>query len=124
MLDFLRKAAILSLITFIFIILLHLRRTLNEQICLASPQPVTWQLLLFRLLPLRTLSRVNGCLAGLKFPYIMRIILLSLFVKFFGVKLHEAEDESVLTYETFQSLFKRTLKSRLRPINMHSSLVS
>ncbi|XP_019850075.1 PREDICTED: phosphatidylserine decarboxylase proenzyme, mitochondrial-like isoform X2 [Amphimedon queenslandica] len=120
----LRKALILAIITSIFIIFLHLQRTLNEQICLASPQKVTWQLLLFRLLPLRTLSRVNGYTARLNFPYFLRILLWSLFVWLFDVKLHEAENESLSSYKNFRSLFKRRLKPGLRPINMSSGLVS
>ena len=124
LLESLKKAIILSLLAILFISVLHIRTTVKQQICLASPQSVTWSLILFRHLPLKAMSRIFGHLHRLQFPYLIRFPLLVLFVWVFKIKLHEAEDDHLENYTSIRNIFTRKLRSGVRPVDIKHQLVS
>lgn len=113
----LEKALFLSIIAGLFLIILHIRRTFTEQICLASPQAVTWQLLLFRFLPLRSLSKFVGRASDLYLPLPLRYIVFSIFIWLFKVKMHEAKETKMRCYTSLRNLFKRQINPNIRPID-------
>lgn len=117
------RALLLTVASTIIILALHIRRTFREQICLASPHPITWQLLLFRHLPSRGFSRFMGWLTGIEPPLLLRCVFLPVFVWFFDVKLNEAEEDKIWNYTSLGNLFKRRLKPQCRPINKIHDLV-
>jgi phosphatidylserine decarboxylase len=74
-----------------------------------------------RYLPLKTLSRATGVLSRLSIPRPLRGILYGSFSKFYGLKVHEAEND-ITEYDSFSSFFTRNLKPGIRPIG--SGMVS
>jgi phosphatidylserine decarboxylase len=72
-----------------------------------------WQFV--RLLPKKRLSRLIGFLASCKLPIFLRKKVISITVKLLKINLSEAE-KSLDEFTSVQSLFTRTLKPELRPV--------
>lgn len=107
------------LLVVLFLGAVHIRTTLKEQICLASPHPMTWQLILLRHLPLKAISRFNGFVSQIEFPYWIRILLLRTMVTLYHMNMQEAIEEDIQTYSSLMELFTRRLKDGVRPIHKH-----
>lgn len=72
-------------------------------------------ILLQHLLPQHLLSRLVGCVARSRTPWI-RLTFIRRFVKQYGVDLSEAQVENIEEFENFNAFFTRALKEGARPI--------
>ena len=81
------------------------------------------QLLLFRLLPARFLSRLWGFTMSIEVPEAVRTLVYSSFVWKYSCNMTEAEVESLRHYTSLGTLFTRKLKKIARTIS-ESKLVS
>ncbi|XP_043942561.1 phosphatidylserine decarboxylase proenzyme, mitochondrial-like isoform X2 [Protopterus annectens] len=70
--------------------------------------------------PTRLLSRLWGLLNQLYLPLWLRKPLFTIFVWAFSVNMQEAEVEDLKQYNNLSELFRRPLKSSVRPISCHS----
>ncbi len=96
---------------------------MKKQICLASHQKVTWQTVLFRQLPLKTVTKVIGKIAACQFPYPLNEVAVRSFAWLMGVNIKEARNDNLSSYKSVLQLFTRTLKPGLRPVNADYEMV-
>jgi hypothetical protein len=75
------------------------------------------QILLYKLLPLRSLSRLWGWINDITLPVPLRNPLLGLYARTFGCNMEEAEEEDLKAYPNLGSLFRRALKPGARLID-------
>ncbi len=97
---------------------------MKTQICLTSPQGVTWQMVLFRQLPLKTITKVVGRLFSCQFPYPLNVAMVTCFAFITKINIDEAEDDNLSNYDTILKLFTRKLKEGIRPVNDMHTMVS
>ncbi|OTF71851.1 phosphatidylserine decarboxylase proenzyme-like protein, partial [Euroglyphus maynei] len=71
---------------------------------------------MYRMLPLRTLSRVWGWVNSLELPQPVRIPILQSYAAAFGCDINEAFIEDLAQYKNLNEFFRRELKPGLRPI--------
>ena len=75
-------------------------------------------------LPTRSLSRAWGWVASLRVPEVIRRPVYGAFVWATGANMEEALKADIKEYESLVDLFKRKIKSELRPISTDAALVS
>ena len=100
---------------------LHLRRKWREAHS-GEPDPAvvrddTVSVALYKLLPLRTFSRLWGRANDLELPSFLRSPLLGVYVRVFGCQMDEAVETSLSAYRNLGELFRRPLKPGARPVN-------
>ena len=111
---------------FLVIILLvshNICNIMKKQICLGSPQDVTWQLVIFRQLPLKTITKTVGKLVRYQFPYPLNKIVLKLFVWCMNINMKEANDDELSNYKTILQVFTRRLRDGVRPVDTKHDIV-
>lgn len=79
---------------------------------------------LYRKMPLKSMSRVWGKMTCWDLPEGLREPLLGLYIKMFGVQLHEALDENLKSYKNLNEFFRRELKPHVRIVDILSPLTS
>eukprot|EP00127_Corallochytrium_limacisporum_P002482 Clim_evm39s128 gene=Clim_evmTU39s128 len=80
-------------------------------------EPVSRVTILYRMLPLRIVSRLWGMLNEIELPGWLRGPILGTYAKVFSVNLAEAKHETVQEFRHLQDMFTRELKPGMRPIN-------
>lgn len=83
-----------------------------------------FQVLYYRVIPFRALSRAWGWLTNLHLPVWAREPILGLYARTFNCNLEEALDGNLQNYPCLAEFFRRKLKSGVRPIDPASSVVS
>jgi len=68
-----------------------------------------------KMLPQHLLSRAIGKFAASESPFISRLFI-SQFARAYGVSLHEAEEQSLQSYGSFNAFFTRSLQPGVRPM--------
>lgn len=79
---------------------------------------------MYKMLPLRTISRVWGYLNSIELPVAARKPILKAYIETFGCKLEEAYIEDLTQYRNLNEFFRRSLKPGLRPIDQTNGVVS
>jgi phosphatidylserine decarboxylase len=79
---------------------------------------------MYKMLPLRTLSRMWGWINSIELPVIMRSPILRSYVRAFGCNLNEAVIEDLKHYKNLGEFFRRPLKPGIRPIDSSNGVVS
>lgn len=83
-----------------------------------------WQVEVFRMIPMRWLSRTWGSMCNLYIPEVLRGPLFNSYSSWFKCNLEEAVVSNVTLYQTFNEFFVRKLKPGARCIDPHATLVS
>ena len=71
---------------------------------------------MYRVLPLRTMSRLWGWINDIELPISMRTFILKSYTNAFGCNLDEADMDDLREYKNLGEFFRRSLKPGLRPI--------
>jgi phosphatidylserine decarboxylase len=79
---------------------------------------------MYRLLPLRTISRVWGFVNSIELPIVLRKPILNTYIETFGCNLSEASIEDLTQYKNLSEFFRRSLKPGVRPIDPTNGIVS
>ncbi len=79
---------------------------------------------MYKMLPLRTLSRMWGWINSIELPVIMRSPILRSYVRAFGCNLNEAVIDDLKQYKNLGEFFRRPLKPGIRPIDSSNGVVS
>nr|XP_027202307.1 phosphatidylserine decarboxylase proenzyme, mitochondrial-like isoform X2 [Dermatophagoides pteronyssinus] len=79
-------------------------------------KPLPFEVSMYRMLPLRTLSRMWGWINSLELPQPVRIPILKSYAAAFGCDINEAFIEDLAQYKNLNEFFRRELKPGLRPI--------
>ena len=79
---------------------------------------------MYKMLPLRTVSRIWGWINSIELPVIMRSPILRSYVRAFGCNLDEADIDDLRQYRNLNEFFRRSLKPGLRPIDTSNGIVS
>lgn len=79
---------------------------------------------LYRKMPLKSMSRVWGKMTCWELPESLRVPLLGLYCRMFGVQMHEAEEEDLKKYKCLNELFRRKLKPDARIVDPHAPVTS
>lgn len=82
------------------------------------------QISMYKMLPLRTLSRMWGWINSIELPVIMRSPVLRSYVLAFGCNLDEAHIDDLKQYKNLGEFFRRSLKPGIRPIDSSNGVVS
>ena len=115
---------LLCIIAMILIFGHNINNNMKTQICLASLHGITWQTVLFRQLPLKTVTKVVGKLFACRFPYPLNVAAVACFAWVTKIDINEARDNNLSNYESILKLFTRTLKEGIRPVNTVHAVVS
>lgn len=83
-----------------------------------------WQVEVFKMLPMRWMSRMWGSMCNLHIPEMLRSPLFNAYGTWFGCNLEEAVVTDVSLYQTFNEFFIRKLKPGARYIDPTATLVS
>ena len=78
---------------------------------------------MYRLLPLRTLSRIWGWINSLDLPTSIRLPILRTYARAFGCNLDEALVDDLREYKNLGEFFRRSLKPGLRPIHGNENAI-
>jgi len=91
-----------------------------------SPELIAkeWELLYYRIIPFRAMSRAWGWLTSCELPRWARQPIIGLYAKAFQCNLNEAVEDNVENYPSLSEFFRRKLKSGVRPIDQSSCVVS
>lgn len=98
----------------------HEKLAKNPQDCLASNLEIS----LYKMLPLRIMSRFWGWINDIELPIFLRSPLLKLFISTFQCNLTEAEEENLKNYHNLGEFFRRALKPDVRSVHPICDLVS
>ncbi|CAF3933717.1 unnamed protein product [Rotaria sordida] len=79
---------------------------------------------IYKLLPLRLISRVMGWISRLYLPVWLRPLIFYFYIKIFSCNPHEMYNEDLKSYCTISEFFRRKIKMELRPIDKQSPIVS
>lgn len=82
------------------------------------------EILLYKVLPLRSLSRLWGFVNEINLHPRLRSPLLGLYANAFGCNMEEAEEERLENYPNLGALFRRALKEGTRPVDENAMIVS
>src|SRR5699024_11017302 len=72
---------------------------------------------MYKMLPLRTLSRVWGWVNSLELPTAIRTPILKSYAHTFGCNLAEADTEDLQQYKNLREFFRRSLQPGTRPLH-------
>jgi len=91
-----------------------------------SPELIVkdWEILYFRVIPFRALSRAWGWLTNCQLPTWARQPIIGLYARTFNCNLDEALDSNLENYPCLAEFFRRKLKEHVRPIDKSSCVVS
>lgn len=81
------------------------------------PEPTPKQkvlLFLFKVLPHHAVSRVFYALTHIRGPHVK--LMIKWFIRLYGVAMHEAEEQELGYYDTFNEFFTRELNMEMRPV--------
>jgi hypothetical protein len=79
---------------------------------------------IYKMLPLKLVSRVMGWITRLYLPVWLRPLIFKFYIKIFSCHAHEMLNEDLKSYRTISEFFRRKIKMELRPIDKESPLVS
>jgi phosphatidylserine decarboxylase len=79
---------------------------------------------IYKMLPLKLISRVMGWITRLYLPVWLRPLIFKFYIKIFSCHAHEMLNEDLKSYRTISEFFRRKIKMELRPIDKESLLVS
>ncbi|CAF1179450.1 unnamed protein product, partial [Rotaria sordida] len=79
---------------------------------------------IYKLLPLRLISRLMGWISRLYLPVWLRPLIFYFYIKIFSCNPHEMYNEDLKSYCTISEFFRRKIKMELRPIDKQSPIVS
>ncbi|CAF3968300.1 unnamed protein product [Adineta steineri] len=79
---------------------------------------------IYKMLPLKLISRIVGWLTRLYLPIWLRPFVFRFYIKVFSCHAHEMFNEDLKSYRTISEFFRRKIKMELRPINKESPIVS
>jgi hypothetical protein len=79
---------------------------------------------IYKMLPLKLISRVMGWIAHLYLPVWLRPFLLGFYIKICSCHAEEMFNEDLKSYRTISEFFRRKIKMELRPIDRESPIVS
>jgi hypothetical protein len=79
---------------------------------------------IYKMLPLKLISRVMGWITRLYIPVCLRPFIFQFYIKAFSCHAHEMYNEDLKSYRTISEFFRRKIKMELRPINKESPIVS
>lgn len=79
---------------------------------------------LYKMLPLKLISRIMGWISRLYLPVWMRPLIFTFYIKIFSCHAHEMFNEDLKSYRTISEFFRRKIKMNLRPIDKESPIVS
>lgn len=103
----------------------RVREREHRQLAEGSIREATpWELSVYRLLPLRTVSRVWGWLSHVDLPLWARTPVLTVFARSFDCNLLEAAEEDLCQYRSLGDFFRRGLKPDARQIHPGMCVVS
>ena len=83
-----------------------------------------FQIKLYRLLPLKAMSRLWGKVNGLELPEWLRAPIYNLYIWAFGVNLEEAAVRDLRFYRNLGEFFRRPLGRGHRPVDKEHCVVS
>nr|CAG4641672.1 EOG090X05NI [Eurycercus lamellatus] len=91
-----------------------------------SPELIAkdWEVLYYRVIPFRAMSRAWGWLTNRHLPVWAREPILGLYARAFNCNLEEAVEGNLQNYPCLAEFFRRKLKTGVRPIDPASSVVS
>ncbi|KAK4036760.1 hypothetical protein OUZ56_028798 [Daphnia magna] len=91
-----------------------------------SPELIAkdWEILYYRIIPFRAISRAWGWLTNCHLPVWARRPLLGLYARTFNCNLDEAKDGNLDNYSCLAEFFRRKLKNGVRPIDSASAVVA
>lgn len=79
---------------------------------------------MYKMLPLRTLSRWWGWINSIELPVFLRSPILRTYIKAFGCNIDEAFINDLKQYKNLGQFFRRALKPGIRPISQENGVVS
>ncbi|CAF0998742.1 unnamed protein product [Didymodactylos carnosus] len=79
---------------------------------------------LYKLLPLKLVSRIFGWICRLYLPVWLRPLCFKFYIKLFKCRANEMFNEDLTSYKTISEFFRRKIKLNLRPIDTSALLVS
>jgi len=79
---------------------------------------------IYKMLPLKLISRVMGWITRLYIPIWLRSFIFRFYIKVFSCHAHEMFNEDLKSYRTISEFFRRKIKMELRPIDKESPMVS
>ncbi len=79
---------------------------------------------IYKMLPLKLISRVMGWISRLYLPVWLRPFIFRFYITVFSCHAHEMYNEDLKSYRTISEFFRRRIKMNLRPIDQESPLVS
>ena len=79
---------------------------------------------IYKMLPLKLISRVMGWITRLYLPIWLRSLIFQFYIRIFSCHHHEMLNEDLNSYQTISEFFRRRIKMELRPIDKESPLVS
>lgn len=100
------------------------RRPFSDEKLQTSLHLAPWQVSLYRYLPLRSFSRLWGCVNNVYLPVWARKPVLGWYARTFGCDMSEALYSDLTQYNNLADLFRRQLKPGLRPVDLSHELVS
>ncbi|CAF0861589.1 unnamed protein product [Didymodactylos carnosus] len=79
---------------------------------------------LYKLLPLKLVSRVFGWLSRLYLPVWLRPLCFKFYIKLFKCRTEEMFNEDLTSYKTISEFFRRKIKLNLRPLDTNAPIIS
>jgi hypothetical protein len=79
---------------------------------------------IYKMLPLKLISRVMGWITRLYLPVWLRSFIFRFYIKAFSCHAHEMYNEDLKSYRTISEFFRRKIKMELRPVDKESPIVS
>lgn len=79
---------------------------------------------IYKMLPLKLISRIMGWVACLYIPVWLRPFIFNFYIKIFSCHAHEMYNQDLKSYRTISDFFRRKINMDLRPIDKESPLVS
>ncbi|CAF1097186.1 unnamed protein product [Adineta ricciae] len=79
---------------------------------------------IYKMLPLKLISRIMGWVARLYLPVWLRPFIFRFYITVFHCHAHEMYNEDLKSYRTISEFFRRKIKMELRPIDKESPIVS
>lgn len=82
-----------------------------------------WEVTCYRLLPLKSMSRLFGWVNGLELPVWTRTAIIGFYIKTFGCNMAEAAEEDPKQYRNLGEFFRRAIKPEVRPVDQSNCVV-
>ncbi|CAF1973386.1 unnamed protein product [Rotaria magnacalcarata] len=79
---------------------------------------------IYKMLPLKLISRVMGWISRLYIPVWLRPLIFNFYINAFSCHAHEMFNEDLKSYPTISHFFRRKIKMELRPVDKQCPVVS